>query len=110
MYGIFLPFNYISSSFFISKWYNNEVTEESLHRAGEAMGIPFLISGFLVPFIGYLVDRYGKRASLMLISAIILLLTFMMFLSINPIYGIISLVLVFLFLRRLFAINYTCCT
>lgn len=89
MYGIFLPFNYISSSFFIHSWYNDKVTDESLKRAGEAMGVPFLISGILVPLIGFWVDKNGKRASLMLFSAILVLTSFLLFLSFNPIYGLI---------------------
>ncbi len=89
MYGTFLPFNYISSSFFIHSWYDDKVTDESLKRAGEAMGIPFLISGILVPLIGFWVDKNGKRATLMLFSAFLVLTSFILFMSFNPIYGLI---------------------
>lgn len=90
MYGIFLPFNYISSSFFIHSWYNDITSDEALKAAGIAMGIPFLISGALVPLMGYIIDLNGKRASLILVSSLLTCFTFILFLSINPIYGIIT--------------------
>ena len=51
--GIF-PFNYIATSFLISTWYNSLPTVEAQHKAGFAMGLPFLFSAFIIPAIGIL--------------------------------------------------------
>lgn len=89
MYGIFMPFNYISSSFFIHKWFNDVVNDTSVHRAGEAMALPFLISGITVPFIGLWIDSYGKRAKLMIFSSFLVTSAFVLFLVTDPIFGLI---------------------
>ena len=83
-----MPFNYISSSFFIHSWYDDKVTDYSLHKAGEAMGLPFLISAFIVPILSYAIDFHGKRAILITFSAFLALITFILFLTIDPIYGL----------------------
>lgn len=88
MYGIFMPFNIISTSFFIHSWYGGIESEEALHRAGEAMGVPFLICSILVPIIGLLIDKYGKRGYALSMSASLAFLSFLLFLNINPIYGL----------------------
>ena len=49
--GVF-PFNYIATGFLISTWYNKLPTIEAQHKAGFAMGIPFLLSAFIIPVIG----------------------------------------------------------
>lgn len=84
-----MPFNFISTSFFIHSWYGGIVTEEALHKAGEAMGLPFLICSITVPFIGVTVDKYGKRAYVMVTSAVVALFAFLLFIFFNPIYGLI---------------------
>lgn len=76
MYGIFMPFNYIASSFFINKLYDNKVTEESLNRAGELMALPFIVSGITVPLIALWIDKYGYRCVLLNISSITICLSF----------------------------------
>lgn len=83
-----MPFNIISTSFFIHSWYGGVESEEALHRAGEAMGVPFLICSILVPIIGLLIDKYGKRGYALSMSASLAFLSFVLFLNINPIYGL----------------------
>jgi hypothetical protein len=60
--GIF-PFNYIATGFLISTWYNALPTVEAQHKAGFAMGLPFLFSAFIIPIIGnqYFKNRYLCR-------------------------------------------------
>jgi len=89
MYGIFMPFNYISTSFFIHGWYNDEITETNLHKAGEAMALPFLISAFIVPVLSHYIDKYGKRSHYITFAALLTLCTFILFLTIQPLYGLI---------------------
>lgn len=49
--GVF-PFNYIATGFLISTWYNKLSAVEAQHKAGFAMGLPFLFSAFIIPAIG----------------------------------------------------------
>jgi hypothetical protein len=54
LYSGILPFNYIATGFLISTWYNSLPTVEAQHKAGFSMGIPFLLSAFIIPVIGNL--------------------------------------------------------
>ncbi|KAJ3324432.1 hypothetical protein HDV06_006843 [Boothiomyces sp. JEL0866] len=56
LYGTVIPFNTTLSDFLMSKWYPGDP-----ETAGLIMGIPDLLSAFVVPFFGYVVDRYGHR-------------------------------------------------
>jgi MFS family permease len=56
-----------------------------------AMALPFLISAFVVPFLGFLVDRIGKRGHLMIISAVIGVITYILFIFANPIVALVTL-------------------
>ena len=49
--GVF-PFNYIATGFLISTVYKKLPTTEAQHKAGFAMGLPFLFSAFIIPAIG----------------------------------------------------------
>ncbi len=55
------------------------------------MALPFLISAFVVPFLGFLVDRIGKRGHLMIISAVIGVITYILFIFANPIVALVTL-------------------
>lgn len=55
------------------------------------MALPFLISAFVVPFLGFLVDRIGKRGHLMIISAVIGVITYVLFIFANPIVALVTL-------------------
>lgn len=89
MYGIFLPFNYISSSFFIHSWYDGKSSPEAIQIAGIAMGMPFIMSAFLVPLTGYMIDAYGGRVYLMIISSVTTILTFALYIVAPPMYGLV---------------------
>ena len=84
-----MPFNFISTSFFIHSWYKGRSDDEALHKAGEAMGLPFLICAILVPIIGIMIDKYGKRPFTISLASFTVLLAFVFFLLFDPIYGII---------------------
>lgn len=49
--GVF-PFNYIATGFLITTYYNKLPSTEAQHKAGFAMGLPFLFSAFIIPIIG----------------------------------------------------------
>jgi hypothetical protein len=55
------------------------------------MALPFLISGFVIPVFGMFIDKCGKRASLLVFSGIIGMLTYLLFIFINPIIPLITL-------------------
>ncbi|KAI9096985.1 major facilitator superfamily domain-containing protein [Phlyctochytrium arcticum] len=67
LYGTVVPFNNIASDFLMSKWYPGDT-----QTAGTVMSIPDTMSAILVPPCGLLVDRYGGRASLLLICALVI--------------------------------------
>lgn len=85
-YSAIFPFTALSTDFFAEKWgvvrtiqasggFFSQVFQNFLHpfdTAGGITSIPIITSMTLSPFIGLLVDRIGKRASLMIIGSIII--------------------------------------
>ena len=55
------------------------------------MALPFLISSLLIPLIGLLVDKKGKRASALILAAFVGIITYVMFIFLDPIIPLISL-------------------
>ena len=55
------------------------------------MALPFLISSLLIPIIGLLVDRKGKRAKALIFAAFIGILTYILFITIDPIIPLMTL-------------------
>lgn len=45
-------------------------------RAGELFGVPYIISAIISPFLGAAIDKFGKRAFLICMSSIMLLIGF----------------------------------
>lgn len=86
-YSAVFPFTALSTDFFVDKWGIARVAETSggfmyqvfgsfLHMFSTAGGISSIIifaSMVLAPFAGYLVDKIGKRASLMILGSIIMI-------------------------------------
>ena len=71
----------------VSKYgYNNS-------RANSYLLIPYLMSAILTPPVGYFVDRVGRRAELLLVSAASLAVTHFLFAwsSATPLYGLVIL-------------------
>ena len=55
------------------------------------MALPFLISSLLIPIIGLLVDRKGRRVTALIISAFIGILTYVLFITVDPIFPLMTL-------------------
>lgn len=86
-YSAIFPFTALSTDFFVDKWGIARVTEASggflyqvfnnlLHMSSTAGGISSIIifaSMILAPFAGRLVDKFGKRATLMIIGSLIMI-------------------------------------
>jgi MFS family permease len=86
-YSAIFPFTALSTDFFVDKWGIQRVAEASggffyqvfnnfLHLFSTAGGISSIIifaSMILAPFAGQLVDRVGKRATLMIIGSLIMI-------------------------------------
>ncbi|KAF9359028.1 hypothetical protein BGX26_000355 [Mortierella sp. AD094] len=84
LYGTVVPFNNVASDFLQSKWYHNNP-----RKAAAVMGIPDTIGAILVPGFGLIVDRYGKRASTLIVSAFIVVIVHstLGFTMLNPIFA-----------------------
>jgi MFS family permease len=86
-YSAIFPFTNLSTDFFVDKWGIAKVAQASggfLHQvfnsffhmfstAGGMTSIIIFASMILAPFAGHLVDRIGKRASLMIIGSLIMI-------------------------------------
>ena len=83
------PFNQVISFIYIR--YNNVTTVEAQHTVGMAMALPFFISSLLVPFLGLFVDKFGKRGHLLIFSAFLGIITYILFIFITPIFPLILL-------------------
>ncbi len=91
-YSAIFPFTALSTDFFVDKWGIARVAESGggffsqafnnfLHMFSTAGGISSIIifaSMVLAPFAGHLVDKVGKRASLMIIGSIIMIPSYLM--------------------------------
>lgn len=86
-YSAIFPFTDLSTDFFVEKWgiarvaeapgsFLAQVFNNFLHMFNTAPGLSSLIifaSMLLAPFAGRLVDKYGRRASLMIIGSLIMI-------------------------------------
>ena len=65
-------------------------------KANYFLTLPYLTSAILTPFIGYLVDRFGYRCHLLLISAILLTIIHYLFMEgfINEYLNAVSLIII----------------
>ena len=106
-YSAIFPFTALSTDFFVDKWGIRSVAESSggffhqvfgnfLHMTSTAGGITSIVifaSMVCAPFAGHLVDRIGRRASLMIFGSLILIPSHLvMGLSkTNPVYSMIAL-------------------
>ena len=48
------------------------------------MAVPFLISSFLIPFIGMFIDKKGKRVKCLIAAAAIGIVTYIGFITLTP--------------------------
>ncbi|HFE65360.1 MAG TPA: MFS transporter [Caldithrix sp.] len=86
-YSAIFPFTALSTDFFVDKWHIPKVAETAggfiyqvfsnfFHMFGTAGGITSIIifaSMIFAPFAGQLVDKVGKRATLMIIGSLIMI-------------------------------------
>ena len=97
LYSAFAPFNYIATAFFLNTWLKDSNNrEEAQNIAGFLMSVPFIIAIFLVPLLGtnifiagYFIDRFGKRAYLLIFASFLSVITYTLFYLINPIVPVI---------------------
>ena len=106
-YSAIFPFTALSTDFFVDKWHIAKVAESGggffaqafnnfLHMFSTAGGISSIIifaSMVFAPFAGHLVDKIGRRASLMIVGSILLIPSYLMlgFTRIYPAYAMIIL-------------------
>lgn len=85
MYGVILPFNYISTDYFITTSLRDMNKNKARKVAGIYMGVPFFIGAIMTPIFGLLIDKFGKRVMFSFSSAILLNLAFVFFFFMNPV-------------------------
>ncbi len=106
-YSAVFPFTALSTDFFADKWGISRVAETSggflyqvfnnfLHMFNTAGGVSSIIifaSMVFAPFAGHLVDKVGKRATLMIVGSIIMIPSYLLmgFTQIYPAYPMIAL-------------------
>jgi MFS family permease len=106
-YAAIFPFTNLSTDFFVDKWgiarvapgtgsFLARVFSNFLHMFGTAGGISSIIifaSMILAPFAGRMVDRIGRRATLMIFGSLILIPSHLMMglTKIYPVYPMIAL-------------------
>jgi len=88
-YGSYLPFNNIASGFLTETFFKDLDKQEAEKKAGFYMSIPFAISCFFVPIFGHLVDKYGKRATITLLSSLFGVFGFASFFFLAPVFGFV---------------------
>jgi len=110
-YSAIFPFTALSTDFFVDKWSIIRVVEPSggfLHQvfnsffhmfstAGGITSIPIFASMIAAPFAGHLLDKYGKRATVMIYGSLILIVSHLLLgvTGIYPAYPMIILGLAF---------------
>lgn len=88
-YGSYLPFNFIASGFLTENFFKDLPKSEAEQKAGFYMSIPFAISCVFVPLFGHLVDKFGKRANITVVSSLLGIFGFCSFFFLPPIYGFV---------------------
>ncbi|KAI8358170.1 major facilitator superfamily domain-containing protein [Mortierella sp. GBAus27b] len=88
IYGTVVPFNSIASDFLQSKWYHG-----SPRKAAAVMGIPDTVGAVLVPILGIVVNRIGRRTSTLIGSASLMVVAHLLlgFTMVNPIISFLLL-------------------
>jgi MFS family permease len=106
-YSAIFPFTALSTDFFVDKWgiarfaesggsFIYQVLNNFMHMFSTAGGITSIIifaSMIFAPFAGQLVDKIGKRATLMIVGSIIMIPShsLMGLTTINPVFPMIAL-------------------
>lgn len=90
-YGSVMPFNYIATGFFTATTLKDMPSIEARKMAGIYMGVPFFIGAIMVPIVGALIDKFGNRTILALLSGAMCLITFVFFYLMQPLFPLILL-------------------
>lgn len=73
----------IASTYFEEKWYKgmNMTQAEKAKQIGTLLSIPLMISAVLFPVFGYAVDKIGRRLEFLLLSSVLLITSYCLFLT-----------------------------
>jgi MFS family permease len=110
-YSAIFPFTALSTDFFVDKWgirrvaeiqggFFTQVFNNILHLTGTAGGVTSIIifaSMACAPFAGHLVDKIGKRASLMILGSLLLIPSHLVMglTRVNPVLPMVTLGIAF---------------
>jgi len=53
-------------------------------QANRLFGVPYLISAFTSPFLGFLIDKVGRRAMFITLSSAVLIVAFFISMNLEP--------------------------
>lgn len=95
LYCAILPFNNIASAFFVETWFRGLPLAQAQQQAGNVMSILFLVSAFGTPPFGGVVDMVGLRAHFLLLSSILLFVTYALIAVIPPMTSMLGLGVVY---------------
>jgi len=101
VYGCIIPFNNVASTLIIERYICHgkcptpERQSSAETKASFVMGIPFIMTACLAPFMGALVDRFGGNAALLIVSASTLCLLHLT-LALSDAFAVLVVMLVFL--------------
>ena len=71
--GLFVPFLDNANKFYQFRFGYDSVT------AGNILMIPYVLSAFLSPLFGYMIDKIGKRSKFIIVAAFLFLVTHLLF-------------------------------
>jgi MFS family permease len=77
----------VASGFLFEKWSQSTLDSKSviMSRIGELLSIPLIICSISFPFAGLLSDKYGRRVNLLLLSSVMLFLTYFLIFRMPPV-------------------------
>lgn len=92
LYGALFPFKNIGVAFFTETKFNNMDKTEAQMIASRYNSIPFVIATFLMPCVGYIVDKIGHRVHFLTASSLMAMIMFVLF-NFNFIHPLFPLIL-----------------
>jgi len=95
LYCTILPFNNVAAAYFVQTWFASMPAEEAQQRAGNVMSLIFLVSAFGTPPFGGIVDFVGLRTHFLLVSSILVVITYSLIFVIPPVASTLCLGIVY---------------
>lgn len=86
-----LSYLIFASGIIVEDWLSHLQIEEAQEDAGKAISALFICCFFLLPVLGYFVDKFGRRTQLLLVAGILAVASHILFIFMYPIVPMILL-------------------